>query len=153
MMLYLVHHAEAVGPKTDLTQPLSEHGRLQADRVALAAASRGSRPSAIWHSGKLRARQTAEAFWHACNPAAEISEVRGLKPGDSPDAILDALIGEARDIMVVSHFPLLGGLLRLLVHGDPETAAGPEFPLHGVVALERLGQGWAERWRIGGTEV
>jgi phosphohistidine phosphatase len=147
MTVFLVHHAQAVGPKVNASQPLSEHGRIQADRFAAATASRGARPSAIWHSGRLRARQTAEAFWHACNPAAEILEVRGLHPGDPPDWIVDALRGESRDIMIVSHLPLLGRLLRLFLCGDPESATGPDFPPHGIVALERVGEGWVERWR------
>ena len=63
-------------------QPLSLTGRAWADRAALDAAGRGAHPAAIWHSGKLRARQTAEAFWRACNPLATFSAERGLQPGD-----------------------------------------------------------------------
>jgi phosphohistidine phosphatase len=150
MMLYLVHHGDAVGPKVDSMQPLSERGRLDVDKVAQAAAARGAKPLVIWHSGKARARQTAEAFWHGCNPQADLSVMPGLQPMDPPDRVRDALIGEDRDVMVVGHFPHLGLLLRLLVHNDPD-ASGVDFPLHGLVALEREGQGWVERWRIGGT--
>lgn len=147
MMLYLVHHGEAVGPKVDPAQPLSERGRLHADRLALDAAARGVKPSVIWHSGKTRARQTAEPFWHICNPLAELSEARGLQPADPPEWIRDAVTGETRDVMVVGHFPHLPGLLRLLVRGDADAAA-VDFPLHGLVAVEWDGRGWVERYRI-----
>ena len=150
MMLYLVHHGDAVGPKVDSMQPLSERGRLDVDKVAQAAAARGAKPSVIWHSGKVRARQTAEAFWHGCNPQADLSVTPGLQPMDPPHWVRDALMGEDRDVMAVGHFPHLPLLLRLLLHNDPD-ASGVDFPLHGLVALEREGQGWVERWRIGGT--
>jgi phosphohistidine phosphatase len=150
MMLYLAHHGDAVGPKVDSMQPLSEHGRLHVDKIALEAAALGVTPSVIWHSGKVRARQTAEAFWHHCNPLAELLVARGLQPGDPPEWIRDALTGEDRDVMAVGHFPHLPRLLRLLVFNDAD-AAGADFPPHGLVAVERRRQGWVERWRIGQT--
>ena len=61
MNLFLVHHGDAVGPEIDPQRPLSAVGRANVDRLATLAAARGARPSVVWHSGKLRARQTAEA--------------------------------------------------------------------------------------------
>jgi phosphohistidine phosphatase len=60
MRVILVHHADAVGPEVDPQRPLSSLGQQQAQAVANQLKARGSAPSAIWHSGKLRARQTAE---------------------------------------------------------------------------------------------
>ena len=83
----------------------------------------------VWHSGKLRARQTAEAFWRACNPLAECSA--------------------ARDLLIAGHFPHLPRLLTLLVTNRDEPLIS--FPLHGVVAIERedADETWTEMWRIG----
>jgi phosphohistidine phosphatase len=148
--MYLVHHGDAVGPKVDSMQPLSEAGRLRVDRMAVEAAARGVKPAVIWHSGKVRARQTAEAFWHTCNPLADVSVTPGLQPGDPPQWIRDALIGEKRDVMVVGHFPHLSRLLGLLLLNGID-AGGVDFPLHGLVAVERANRGWVERWRIGET--
>lgn len=145
--LVLVHHAQALGPKEDPTQPLSLIGRAWADQAALDAAARGARPSAIWHSGKLRARQTAEAYWRACNPLAAFRAERGLQPGDPPAWIRDRLLVEDGALLIVGHMPHLGQLLRLLVAGDPH-APGPDFPGHAAVALERSGGRWTEQWRI-----
>jgi phosphohistidine phosphatase len=102
----------------------------------------------IWHSGKLRSKQTAEAFWRACNPLAEFSATRDLQPGDPPEWIRDRLLGETRDILLVGHFPHLPRLLALLL-GQPEASA-PEFPSHGVVALTAggVGEDWVEEWRL-----
>jgi phosphohistidine phosphatase len=93
-MIYLVPHAVAVGPEEDPQRPLSVAGRTNADRLALLAAERGVKPAVIWHSGKLRARQTAEAFWRACNPLAEFVAIGGLRPEDAPERIRDLVAGE-----------------------------------------------------------
>ena len=106
-MIYLVHHADALPPEADPQRPLSGVGRASADLLAKDAAARGIKPVAIWHSGKLRARQTAEAFLRACNPLAEFSAIRGLQPGDPPEWIRDLVAGETREVMLVGHMPHL----------------------------------------------
>ncbi len=128
-------------------RPLSGIGRAWVDEAALKAARLGAKPSAIWHSGKLRARQTAEAFWRACNPLASLSAQRGLLPGDPPQWIADRLLAETDEVLVAGHMPQLALLLRLLVSGDPHASA-PEFPAHAVIALDRQESSWRELWRI-----
>ena len=146
MFLYLVHHGDAVGPDVDVRRPLSNVGRANADRLADLAAKRGARPAVVWHSGKLRAKQTAEAFWRACNALAEFSATRDLQPDDPPQWMRDRLVGETRDILVTGHFPHLPRLLAML-KGD---SANTDFPPHGVVALtsEDEGEHWKEVWRL-----
>jgi phosphohistidine phosphatase len=122
---------------------LSERGRRETAHLATEAASRGARPDVVWHSGKLRARQTAEAFWRACNPLAAFSAARDLQPDDPPSWILNQIRAENRDVLIAGHMPHLAGLLQLLVANEP-------FPLHGIVALERddAGNAWKEIWRL-----
>jgi phosphohistidine phosphatase len=145
-MVYLVHHGNAVGPDVDPRRPLSEQGRAATLLLADEAARRGARPDVIWHSGKLRARQTAEAFWKACNPLAPLTAERGLLPDDPPQWMRDRLAGETRALMLVGHMPHLPRLLWLLTGGREQAEA--EFPLHGVVALEASGDVWKESWRL-----
>jgi phosphohistidine phosphatase len=146
--LFLVHHGDAVGPEVDPRRPLSLEGREAVERLAAEAAARGARPAVVWHSGKLRAKQTAEAFWRACNALAELSASRDLQPDDPPAWIRDRLRAEPRDLLIAGHFPHLPRLLALLVGGRQEEAAS--FPLHGVVALQTVDDGeiWTELWRI-----
>ena len=144
-VLLLVHHGDAVGPDVDPMRPLSSVGRAATDRLAASAAQRGVRPDLIWHSGKLRARQTAELFWKACNPLAPLTAERGLLPDDPPRWMCDRLIGESRSILIAGHMPYLPRLLAMLA-GDPSGAR--DFPLHGCVALEQDGDGWKEIWRL-----
>jgi phosphohistidine phosphatase len=143
--LILVHHGDAEGPEVDPRRPLTAAGRAAVERLAADAALRGARPDVVWHSGKLRARQTAEAFWRACNALATFSATRDLQPGDPPEWLRDRLIGETRDLLVAGHFPHLPRLLTLLV-GDEAAAA---FPLHGAIALVPAGaMSWRELWRL-----
>ena len=149
MFLFLIHHGEAVGPDVDARRPLSPRGRVQAEQVAASAASRGAKPLVVWHSGKLRAKQTAEAFWRACNPLAEFAATRDIQPDDPAQWIRDRLRAEARDIAIAGHFPHLPRLIALLLGGVED------FPLHGMVALATDDEGttWRELWRIdSGTE-
>jgi phosphohistidine phosphatase len=147
VQLVLVHHGDAVGPEVDPRRPLSPVGRASVDRLAGLAAARGIKPQVVWHSGKLRAKQTAEAFWRACNPLADFSATKDLQPDDPPSWIRDRLAGEARDILLAGHYPHLPRLLALLL-GVPDTSS--TFPLHGVVALSSDDDGltWTERWRL-----
>jgi phosphohistidine phosphatase len=147
LKLYLVHHGDAVGPDVDPRRPLSEHGRAEVARLAAEAAARGAHPAVVWHSGKLRARQTAETFWRACNALASFSATRDLQPEDPPEWIRDRLRGETRDILIAGHYPHLPGLLAILTEGGQ---AWSTFPQHGVVALttEDEGKTWKELWRI-----
>jgi phosphohistidine phosphatase len=143
----LVHHADAVPSDIDHTRPLSTRGRAQAESVAKMIAEHGAKPEVIWHSGKLRARQTAEACWRAANPFAQFIAVRGLQPDDNPDTIAVALAAESRDVLIASHLPLLPMLLHRLTTGRRDLMSA-SFPLNGAVALERKGDAWTEAWRV-----
>jgi len=142
-MVYLAHHADAVGPGADAQRPLSLGGRMHAEEIARRAKDRGVNPAVIWHSGKLRARQTAEAYWRMCNPLAEFSAIRGLQPTDPPEWIRDRVSGESRDVILVGHMPHLPRLLRLLT-----AAEEAEFPPHGLVALKESSGKWIETYRL-----
>jgi len=143
--VFLVHHGEAVGSEVDPRRPLSAAGRVTVERLAAEAATRGAHPAVVWHSGKLRAKQTAESFWRACNALAEFSATKDLQPDDPPQRMRDRLMGETRDLMIAGHYPHLPNLLGLLVRNP----LAP-FPQHGVVALATAdgGETWRELWRL-----
>ena len=147
MTVYLIHHGVAVGPEEDASRPLSAVGLAGAARVAALAAARGARPDVVWHSGKLRAKQTAQEFWRACNALAELSISRDLQPDDPPQWMRDRLRAESRNIAIAGHFPHLPRLLALLVSGGQ---GGVDFPINGIVALvtDDEGETWREVWRI-----
>lgn len=131
MTVCLVHHADACPPQLDAQQPLTERGHDQARSVAEQVHAAGFAPAAIWHSGKLRARQTAEPFLRLCNPSAEFRMVRGLRPGDPIEWMLQELLGETRNVLLVGHRPHLPALALALAPG----ADG--LPVHGAMLCRR----------------
>ena len=141
MRLFLVHHADALPPQVDHLRPLSSLGLAQAERVAEALAAHGARPAVVWHSGKLRARQSAEACWRVLNPLAAFAAARGLRPDDDPEVFVQALAAEEHDVLAAGHMPHLPRLLHRLTGNN-------DFPLHGAVGLQRTGERWSETWRI-----
>ena len=151
-MIYLVHHGPAAPAEVDAQRPITAAGHAAVAQLARDVAARGVTPVEIWHSGKLRARQTGEAFRLACNPLAAFTMVRGLQPADPSDILADRLAGETHDLMLVGHLPHIARLLRRLLGRVGEEV---EFPPHGVVALEPdpgpegdLTR-WREAWRLG----
>jgi phosphohistidine phosphatase len=142
MRLVLVHHADAVGPEVDPQRPLSPQGVVEVAALAQKAKAHKLTTAAIWHSGKLRARQTAETFLRVCSPFADFKMVHGLRPDDSPRFIREAVDAEDRDIMAVGHMPHLAILLREMAPGSAP------FPLHGLVVLERMSEGYEEGLRL-----
>lgn len=132
-----------MSPAADSQRPLSSHGLAQAEALAARAKAAGACPAEIWHSGKLRARQTGEAYLRACNPFAAFRMARGLLPDDPPEMMGLVLDAESRDVMIVGHMPNIAALASRLAGRDAA------FPVHGAVCFERMAEGaWIERWRL-----
>jgi phosphohistidine phosphatase len=100
--------------------------------------------AAIYHSGKLRAQQTADLFAGVLAPAM-VQEIKGLAPLDDP-AVAKALIEqEARPLMLVGHLPHLSRLVSALIGTDREIV---KFQMGGVVALVKAEPGWQVAWML-----
>lgn len=145
MELYLMQHGEAKPEKEDPDRPLTGRGETEVGRVAALAARAGVRIDEARHSGKTRARQTAEILAAALN--GRLREVEGLKPKDDPEAtrreveILDGAVA------LVGHLPHLERLASLLLAGDAERGV-VAFRPGGLVALARDEGTWRLRWAL-----
>jgi phosphohistidine phosphatase len=62
MEVYLVQHGEAKPKEEDANRPLTSRGRREVSLVSSYVAGVGIRVVQIFHSGKLRARETAQIF-------------------------------------------------------------------------------------------
>ncbi len=146
MDLYLVQHGEAATKERDPSRPLTDHGRQQVTRVARAAAAVGIAPAGIYHSGKLRAEQTAGIFAAALSPGLLPSRLEGLAPNDDPAVAERAIAAFAAPVMLVGHLPHLSRLCSRLVAGDAAQDL-VAFRNGGVVCLGRDEEGnWRLRW-------
>lgn len=105
MRLYLVQHGEALAKEADATRPLSDRGLDDVRKLAGFLAARGLGPARVVHSGKLRARQTAEML--AAAMEAPVEAIEGLDPGASTEDLAQRAACWDDDTMVVGHLPFL----------------------------------------------
>ena len=147
MFLFLVQHGEAEQEEIDRARPLTVNGRSDAGKVAGFAAAARVRVERIFHSGKLRARQTAEIMGEALRPSG-IMETEGLAPLDDPLIWVERLSGMTEDSMLVGHLPHLQKLAALLLCGTAQKKI-VAFAMGGIVALERDdGGSWSLVWMV-----
>lgn len=99
----------------------------------------------IRHSGKLRARQTAEILAEHLAPRLGIRQIDGLAPGDEPDRVRAELEAAGEPFMLVGHLPHLSRLVSALVLGDSE--AKIIWPDAGaMVCLAKTDRGFRLLW-------
>jgi phosphohistidine phosphatase len=138
--LYLVQHGQAKSETEDPERPLTDQGRAEVARVAHQAVEvAGMRPARVVHSGKTRARQTAEVWGGLLGIPVE--EADGLAPNDDPGSWAGRLGSAGDDLLLVGHLPHLGRLAALLLIGSPD-APLVGFRPGGVVGLEQADTGW-----------
>lgn len=146
MLLYLVQHGQAKSKDEDRDRPLTEQGRRQVEAVMLLVMQFGAiSASRVFHSGKLRAGETAGLIADKLDATSE--EVDGLAPNDDPEIWERRLVEAEDDTLLVGHMPHLSRLTSRLLCGDAE-AGLVEFANGGVVCLHRNGGRWAVRWSI-----
>lgn len=144
MNLYLVRHGEAADEKTDPARPLTEKGREEIARAAASLKKSGARIDEIWHSGKLRARQTAQIIGDPLGIGSVI-EKEGLKPNDPVAPIAELIDRSEKNILIAGHLPFLGKLAALLLTGSEEREV-VRFKSAGLVVLEKSDSSWKLRW-------
>jgi len=145
MALFLVQHGEARFETEDPERSLTDTGRKEVGRVAKEAARLGIRPLRIIHSGKTRARQTAEIMAESLRPSRGIEPQQGLNPNDPVSPWMERLERSSEDLMIVGHLPFLDRLASLLLSGD-EARGVIRFRYGAIVCLERTEGRWAVRW-------
>lgn len=134
--LYLLRHGEAVPDEVDPSRPLSAQGREDVARTARLLAALALPVRQIRHSGKRRARETAELVAAALRPSDGVVEAPGLAPSEPVAPLANELAAASHDLLLVGHLPHLERLAALLVTGR-ETPSIVEFDTAGVVGLER----------------
>ena len=148
MNFYLVRHGDAVSETLDSQRPLSRLGQEQVEQVARAAAARQAQVSVIFHSGILRAEQTAEIMARHLVPELGVQRITGLAPQDDP-AIAKAELEAAQvPVMFVGHLPHMSRLAGLLINGDADRDA-VEFAPATVVCVSPQGSRWELIWVLG----
>ena len=104
--------------------------------------------SKITHSGKTRARQTADIFEAALKPPDGIHESSGLSPMDDVTVFADT-IDSTKNIMLVGHLPFMERLTAFLITGSFEKPVF-KFQNSGIVCLDKAPatESWVIKWTL-----
>lgn len=138
MDIYLMQHGHANDKETDPERHLSEEGLNAVTRVANRAAELGLELGLIYHSGKVRALESAEILAEALNRKEPVQFLAGLNPKDPVEPFQDWLQERTADgvaaLTLVGHLPSLARLTALLVTGS-EAQSVVAFENAGLVRL------------------
>ncbi len=148
MFVYLVQHADAKKEEVDPLRLLSEKGLQDIKKVASYMLQLNIKVYKIFHSGKLRAKQTAEVLSENLKPTKGITEVGGLAPLDDAEIWVERLKGMTDDIILVGHLPHLDRLASLLLCGNADKNV-VSFKMAGIVCIKRNDIGeWSLQWTL-----
>jgi len=147
MPLFLVQHGKSLPKDVDPEKGLSEEGKNEVERIAALAREYGVAVSAINHSGKKRARQTAEILAGRLNPEKGIREIEGLAP---LDAVTKLNLRPDAGLMLVGHLPFMEKLTSYLIVGSFDRPKVLRFQNGGIVCVDRDpdGDAWFIKWTL-----
>ncbi len=142
MRLYLVQHGDAVPKELDPERPLSDQGRADIHRLTEWLSSQNVGLAQILHSGKTRAKETAEILRPLLNSPSHIYQGQGLAPNDSPETFLHQLRDPEKDTLVAGHMPFVARTVSQALTGAPDRQLVDFLP-GSVAAIERSeGASW-----------
>lgn len=144
MRIYFVQHGDAVAKDVDPDRPLSKQGRADIERLAEFLTGRGVQVAQILHSGKTRARETAEILRPLLESPNQIEEQQGIAPNDSPETFLRPFRKLEKDTLVASHMPFVGRAISQALSGVPDRQL-LDFAPGSIAGIER---GDGASWRL-----
>lgn len=147
MKLYLVQHGEALTKDVDAIRPLSNVGHAEVGLMAEFLAGH-MKVSRVLHSGKERARQSAEIFTAIIAGEFPVEAISGINPNDPVEDFAAQLAGWNEDVLVVGHLPFMVKLVSLLVSGSADADIVAYTP-GSIVCLESADcKNWQVQWMV-----
>jgi phosphohistidine phosphatase len=148
MALFLVQHGKSLPKDKDPQKGLSGEGIFETKRMAELAKGYNVPVAGITHSGKTRARQTAEIFASALAFKDMLEERSGLAPLDDVAAFAGT-INNTENRMFVGHLPFMERLTAYLITGSAEKPVF-KFQNSGIVCLDQDPdtRSWVLRWTL-----
>ena len=142
--VYFAQHGLAVDKAEDAKRPLSPAGIDQSISIARAMQNSKTPITRVFHSGKLRASQTAELFQQILN-ISSIAAIDGLSPNDEVTLLAQNL--NTNHALYIGHLPHLGKLAAYLVTGN-ENSNIIKFQNSAVLCLEKSGKNYQLSWYL-----
>jgi len=148
MALFLVQHGKSLPKDVDPDQGLSEQGILDVKCISEIAKGYGIDVSGISHSGKTRARMTAEIFASALAPKNGVNQKDQMAPLDDVETVAKT-INSRENRMFVGHLPFMERLTAYLITGSQEKPV-IKFQNGGIVCLDMYPrtESWVIKWSL-----
>lgn len=151
MALYLVQHGISLPREEDQSKGLSTRGVEQTVRIAEVARGYKVKVGNIVHSGKKRAKQTADIIHQTLASDFTMEVLTGLNPLDDVQVFARQL-HPAQNLLVVGHLPFMERLVSFLTTGSEDTRVY-RFQNSGIVCLDAEGGDgkeldWSIRWTL-----
>ena len=148
MKLYLLQHGDALPEQVNPERPLSKLGREDVKRLAEFVLNHGILVKHVYHSGKTRARETAEIVAARMAAGVKIEATTGLNPNDPVEPIAKQINNWQEDSLRVGHMPFMGRLAAYLLSGNSNSQF-VAFEPGSMLCLERDEFGrWAIVWML-----
>ena len=144
IQIYLVQHGESVAKEIDPDRPLSERGRIDVARIAEFLKNAGVTVDKILHSGKARARQTAEIFAVTLSKSRVLVAISGIDPNDPVDQLIEQINMWTENTLVAGHLPFMAKLVAKLLLGN----AAPVVTVYQPGSVVCLAKDEDGHWRI-----
>lgn len=146
MKLFLVQHGDALAKDVDSDRALSDQGEKYVARMAVFLKGKVN-PNKIIHSGKTRARQSAEILAQTLAANITPEAVSGADPNDPVAPFAKKLEESDGNLLFVGHLPFLSKLVSQLT--TAHSGAFTDFHPGGMVCLS-LNEGKTEdiSWQI-----
>lgn len=141
--VYFAQHGLATDKAENPQRPLSQEGIKQTRSVAQQLLLSGTPVCRIFHSGKLRAEQTAKVFASNLN-VTPVSEHADLSPNDDVSLFAKSLVNNA---LYVGHLPHLEKLVSLLITGNTAPLI-LKFQNSAVLCLDKADNQYFVHWYL-----
>jgi len=146
MTLYLVQHGQCFDKSIDPNRSLSPEGRATITQVAEIAAKANITAPVIYHSGKLRALETAEYFSEYLK-TTQIEKLPGLSPLENVKEFAEHFDFTDKS-MIIGHLPFMERLTAYLITGNQDPTI-VKFQNAGIVCLDQDEENcWYLKWTI-----
>lgn len=145
MNLYIMRHGQAAAPSADQEQILTKEGQMGIEELAIKLGQQGIKLAHIFHSGKARARQTAEIMATMIGTNIDLKVHADIKPDNDPQQLINDISDWHEDTLVVSHLPFIPHLITLLT-ADNQGAHSITFQPGTIVCLTPNNSAWNIEW-------
>ncbi|HAU4273430.1 TPA: phosphohistidine phosphatase SixA [Legionella pneumophila] len=148
MKIYLVQNGDSLDKDIDPERPLSDQGQKDIQLLSNFLSLLKIEVSCVYHSGKLRAQQTAESLSDHIFSKNGVESRAGLDPLDDVIPLAKEINQLKQNMMFVGHLPFMNKLVSQLV-AEEEHRILVSFKPGSLVCLDKAdGINWCIAWMI-----